>query len=83
MTRAGSGRTQHFYYYYYYKHTRTAHGRRELIARRDQDGTGQTNDGREQPVLDGVLHCYSEWPGAAVLCSSWVAACRSAHHLSD
>lgn len=58
MTRAGSGRTQLFYYYYYYyEHTHTAHGRRELIARRGQDGTGQTNDRREQPVLDAV--CYS------------------------
>lgn len=57
ITRAGRGRTHAHtvFYYYYYGHARTAHGRRELIARRGQDGTGQTNDRREQSVPDGVL----------------------------
>jgi len=52
ITRAGRGRTPHahtlfFIIIIYYEHARTAHGRRELIVRRGQDGTGQTNDGRE------------------------------------
>jgi len=51
ITRAGCGRTHahtlFFIIIIYYGHARTAHGRRELIARRGQDGTGQTNDGRE------------------------------------
>lgn len=50
ITHAGRGRTHAhtlFFIIIYYGHARTAHGRRELIARRCQDGTGQTNDGRE------------------------------------
>lgn len=45
------GRTHRFFIVIiYYGHARAAHGRRELIARRGQDGTGQTNDKREQRV---------------------------------